>query len=56
MLKKIIKKFDERLMDTIFHRALKRDVSYRYLIRLDLYKLIKHLIEDKEFEPFKIWW
>lgn len=54
--KTVIKKFDERLKETIFHRTLKRDVSYRYLIRLELYKLIKHLIEDKEYQPFKIWW
>jgi CRISPR-associated protein Cas1 len=54
--KNIIKKFDERLKTTIRHRSLKKDVSYRYLIRLELYKLIKHIIGDKEYEPFKIWW
>ncbi|MDR3217236.1 MAG: type I-B CRISPR-associated endonuclease Cas1b [Clostridiaceae bacterium] len=54
--KTIMKKFDDRLNTTIRHRSLKRDVSYRYLIRLELYKLIKHLIGDKEYEPFKIWW
>ena len=54
--KSTIKKFDEKLKTTIFHRSLKRDVSYRYLIRLELYKLIKHLIGDKEYDPFKIWW
>jgi CRISPR-associated protein Cas1 len=31
-------------------------VSYQYLIRLECYKLIKHLIGEKEYEPFKIWW
>ncbi|MDR0850720.1 MAG: type I-B CRISPR-associated endonuclease Cas1b [Christensenellaceae bacterium] len=55
-LKLIVQKFDERLKTTIMHRSLKRDVSYRYLIRLELYKLIKHFIGDKEYEPFKIWW
>ncbi|MDR1905523.1 MAG: type I-B CRISPR-associated endonuclease Cas1b [Clostridiales bacterium] len=54
--KSVLKKFDDRLKTTIFHRSLKRDVSYRYLIRLELYKLVKHLIGDKEYEPFKIWW
>lgn len=56
IFKSIIKKFDERLMTSIYHRNLKHNVSYRYLIRLELYKLIKHLINDKEYEPFKIWW
>ena len=26
------------------------------LIRLEAYRLIKHLIEEKEYESFKIWW
>lgn len=56
VFKTIIKKFDDRLTETLFHRILKRNVSYRYLIRLELYKLIKHFISDKEYEPFKIWW
>lgn len=54
--KKIVSLFDERLKETIYHRELKRKVSYRRLIRLECYKLIKHLMEDKEYEGFKIWW
>jgi CRISPR-associated protein Cas1 len=29
-------------------------VSYRTAIRLDLYKLEKHLIGEKPYEPFKM--
>ena len=29
---------------------------YQYLIRLEAYKLIKHLIGEKEYEGFRIWW
>lgn len=54
--KRILKLFDDRLKTTITHRTLSRIVSYRYLIRLELYKLIKHLIGEKEYDPFKIWW
>lgn len=54
--KRILKLFDDRLKTTITHRTLNRIVSYRYLIRLELYKLIKHLIGEKEYDPFKIWW
>nr|WP_283205003.1 type I-B CRISPR-associated endonuclease Cas1b [Enterococcus hulanensis] len=53
---KILRQFDERLNKTIRHRELKRNVSYRKLMRLECYKLIKHLMGDKEYEPFKIWW
>lgn len=53
---KVLRHFDERLNQTIRHRELKRNVSYRKLMRLECYKLIKHLMVDKEYEPFKIWW
>lgn len=51
-----LKEFDEKLKTTIQHRQLKKSVSYRHLIRLECYKLIKHLLEKKEYIPFKIWW
>jgi len=51
-----LKEYDERLKTTIKHRTLRRSVSYRHLIRLECYKLIKHLIGEKEYKPFKIWW
>jgi len=54
--KTIVKEFDDRLKTTVRHKTLNRNVSYRQLIRLELYKLIKHLIGDKEYEGFKIWW
>lgn len=48
--------FDEKLKTTIMHKTLGRDVSYKHLIRLEVYKLIKHLIGEKQYEGFKIWW
>ncbi|MEM5811996.1 MAG: subtype I-B CRISPR-associated endonuclease Cas1, partial [Candidatus Aenigmatarchaeota archaeon] len=33
-----------------------RNVSFRKLIRLECYKLIKHLLEIKKYDPFVIWW
>ncbi|WP_240662917.1 type I-B CRISPR-associated endonuclease Cas1b [Acidilutibacter cellobiosedens] len=54
--RKILAEYDNRLKNTIFHKELGRDVSYQYLIRLECYKLIKHLIGEKEYEAFKMWW
>jgi CRISPR-associated protein Cas1 len=51
-----LKEFDEKLKTTIQHRQLKKSVSYRHLIRLECYKIIKHLLGEKEYKPFKIWW
>lgn len=54
--KVILQEYDQKLNTTIRHRDLKKNVSYRYLIRLELYKLVKHLIGEKDYEGFKIWW
>lgn len=54
--KKILTEYDNRLNRTLSHKDLGRDVSYRYLIRLECYKLIKHIIGEKEYEAFRIWW
>lgn len=54
--KLIVTEFEKKLKQTIMHKKLGRQVSYQYLIRLEAYKLIKHLIGEKEYEGFKIWW
>lgn len=52
----IVTEFEKRLKKTIMHKELGRQVSYQYLIRLEAYKLIKHIIGEKDYEGFKIWW
>lgn len=52
----IARELEDRLKKTIMHRELGRQVSYQYLMRLEAYKLIKHLIGEKEYEGFRIWW
>ncbi len=54
--KLIAAEFEKRLKTTIMHKELGKQVSYQYLIRLEAYKLIKHLIGEKEYEGFRIWW
>jgi CRISPR-associated protein Cas1 len=51
-----MKEFEEKMSTTIKHRSLKKNVSYRRLVRMECYKIVKHLLGDKEYEPFKIWW
>ncbi|ACV64953.1 CRISPR-associated protein Cas1 [Desulfofarcimen acetoxidans DSM 771] len=51
-----VQQMDEKLKVTIKHRELGRHVSYRRLIRLELYKLAKHLIDEKKYEPFIANW
>lgn len=36
------------------HPKLKRKITYRTAIKLDCYKLIKFILEGKEFIPFSL--
>lgn len=55
--KEITRELDKRLQTTIKHKTLDREVSYEYLMRLEVYKLIKYLIGDEDkYEGFKMWW
>ncbi|MFD2670557.1 type I-B CRISPR-associated endonuclease Cas1b [Marinicrinis sediminis] len=54
--KRFITAWEEKLKTTIKHRGLKRNVTYRYLIRLECYKLVKHVIGDEDYKPLKAWW
>ena len=46
--------FEERMESVFIHPRLKRKVSYKTAIKLDCYKLIKYIMEDKDFVPFNI--
>ena len=54
--KLFISEFDEKLKTTIKHRRLKRKVSYRTLIRLEAYKIQKHLLGMEKYKGLKAWW
>ncbi|MBI1183332.1 type I-B CRISPR-associated endonuclease Cas1 [bacterium] len=54
--KVFLKAFDERLSETIMHRSLGRNVSYKHLVKLEAYKLVKHLLDIEPYKPFKMWW
>lgn len=54
--KKVIEEYYKKLKTTVKHRTLGKHVSYRRLIRLECYNLIKHLLGDKVYTSFKIWW
>lgn len=49
-----IQALEERMESSFMHPKLKRKVTYRTAIKLDCYKLIKFVMEDKEFIPFNL--
>ena len=54
--KKILQKIEERLKQTVKYKKLNKSVSYRRLIRLELYKLEKDLMGESEYRPFVMEW
>lgn len=54
--KLILREYDEKLKTLIMHPKLKRKVSYRRLIRLECYKLQKHIIGEEEYKALRMWW
>ncbi|MFP4351298.1 MAG: type I-B CRISPR-associated endonuclease Cas1b [Puniceicoccaceae bacterium] len=52
--KKIVQEWDNLLKTTILYPRLSRHVSYRQMLRLDCYKLVKHLLENAPYEPHRI--
>ncbi len=52
----ILREIDNKLLTTIKHKELNKVVTYQYLMRLECYKLVKHLLGEKEYDGFRIWW
>ncbi|MFW6129571.1 MAG: type I-B CRISPR-associated endonuclease Cas1b [Atribacterota bacterium] len=55
-MKTIVEKYDNRLNETLKLKSLGRKVSYRRLILLELYKLEKHILGEKNYKPFVMEW
>ncbi len=51
-----VEEFDKLIETTILHRKLRKKVKYKTLINLELYKIVKHLLGEKEYHPLKVWW
>ena len=47
-----IEAFENRINQTFEHPKLNRKITYKQAIKLDGYKLIKYILEDKEYIPF----
>ncbi|USS40269.1 type I-B CRISPR-associated endonuclease Cas1b [Thermococcus aggregans] len=54
-MKIVLRTYNEELSKSVRHRKLGRNVTKQRLIRLEAYKLIKHLIGVKEYEPLVAW-
>lgn len=51
-----IAEYSQKLETTIKHKGVNRNVSYKTLIRMEIYKLIKHFLETETYKPLVMWW
>jgi len=49
-----IEAFEARINEPFMHPMLKRKTTYKSAIKYDGYKLVKFLVEEKPFVPFKL--
>ncbi len=54
--KLFLKEYDLKLKTSIKYPRLNRKVSYKYILRLECYKLIKFFLEKKPYKGFRIYW
>lgn len=54
--KTFVQTFEERPKETFKHRSLGRSISYKHLVKLECYKLQKHLLGIEDYRPFRMMW
>lgn len=54
--KKVAELMRTELATTVYHRKLRRKVSYEELIHLEALKIVRLCLEDEPYAPFKPWW
>lgn len=52
----VLKEFEKTLDETVEHPRLNRKVSYKTLVRTDVYSLKKHILAGEPYRPTERWW
>lgn len=52
----VLKAYEDTLDQTVEHPRLKRKVSYKTLVKTDVYSLKKHILSGEPYRPTKRWW
>ncbi|SDG24651.1 CRISP-associated protein Cas1 [Halorubrum xinjiangense] len=52
----VLEEFEKLLDETVAHPRLKRNVSYKTLVRTDVLSLKKHILTGEEYHATERWW
>jgi CRISP-associated protein Cas1 len=50
----MIQEWDQQIKTTVYYRSLKKNCSYRQIIRRDCYQLIRYVLEDEPLNFFRL--
>lgn len=51
--KLVLKNYENKLNNTIKVKTINRKVKYRSLFKLEYYKILKEMLGDKSYEPYR---
>jgi CRISPR-associated protein Cas1 len=54
--KKVAELIRAELATTVYHRSLRRKVSYDELLHLEALKIVRLCLENTPYKPFRPWW
>nr|MDT0664322.1 subtype I-B CRISPR-associated endonuclease Cas1 [Micromonospora sp. DSM 115978] len=54
--KKVAATIRDELATTVYHRSLRRKVTYDELIHLEALKIVRLCLEGTPYRPFRPWW
>jgi CRISPR-associated protein Cas1 len=55
-MQKFLEMYNKKLLTVIKHPKLKREITYKTLIKMELYKIQKHITKDEELNCFEGAW
>ncbi|AEH25126.1 type I-B CRISPR-associated endonuclease Cas1b [Pyrococcus yayanosii] len=55
-LRVFISELNSELTRKVLHPRFRRNVSVRYLMRLEGYSLVRHILGDSTYRPLRAWW
>jgi CRISPR-associated protein Cas1 len=56
IIKKLFEQWNKQINTVIHHKTIKKHMSYRRLIREEIYKLERHINNKEQYKGFVLWW
>ncbi len=48
----VLREYDKFIRGTVYHPRIERQISWKRLMRMEVFRIEKHIMEDQEYTPF----